>query len=227
MRARNVIRWITPLIAGALLALLAGCAEEARPSAEPPPAPSAQADATPAPPSSPVPSTRPDERTSSAAPVGRSRATPPAPRQVDAPVSVEVPAVDIDADVVAVGAAEDGQMELPEDPNVVGWYRFGPAAGAGAGSVVIGGHVDSRRYGLGQLARLADAEVGDEVVVRTNAGAVHQYTIVDVQRIPKTELPVADVFSRDGAERLLLITCAGDFDGSHYSDNAIVTAEPK
>ena len=227
MRARNAIRWITPLIAGALLALLAGCAEEARPSAEPPPAPSAQADASPAPPTSPVPSTRADERTSSAAPVGRSRATPPAPRQVDAPVSVEVPAVDVDADVVSVGAAEDGQMELPEDPNVVGWYRFGPAAGAGAGSVVIGGHVDSRRYGLGQLARLADAEVGDEVVVRTNAGNVHQYTIVDVQRIPKRELPVADVFSRDGAERLLLITCAGDFDGSHYSDNAIVTAEPK
>jgi hypothetical protein len=29
---------------------------------------------------------------------------------VDAPVSVEMPAVGIDADVLAVGTAEDGQM---------------------------------------------------------------------------------------------------------------------
>ncbi|HEX5994466.1 MAG TPA: class F sortase, partial [Jiangellales bacterium] len=70
-------------------------------------------------------------------------------------------------------------------------------------------------------------EVGDEIEVRTNAGEVYAYTVVDVQVVPKAELPVAEVFSRDGAERLLLITCAGDFDGSHYTDNAIVTAEPK
>jgi len=226
MRARKLTRWITPLVTGALLALLAGCAEEVRPTAEPPPAPSSQADATPAVPTSPVPSTGPDERTGSAAPVGRSRATPPAPRQVDAPVSVEMPAVGIDADVLAVGTAEDGQMELPEDPNVVGWYRFGPTAGAGAGSIVLAAHVDSRRYGIGQLARLTEAEIGDEIEVRTS-GDVHTYVVTDVQVIPKAELPTAEVFSRDSDERLLLITCAGDFDGAHYLDNAIVTARPK
>ena len=225
MRARKLTRWIMPLVAGALLALLAGCAEEVRPTAEPPPAPSSQADATPAVPS-PVASTGPDERTGSAAPVGRSRATPPAPRQVDAPVSVEMPAVGIDADVLAVGTAEDGQMELPEDPNVVGWYRYGPTAGAGAGSIVLAAHVDSRRYGIGQLARLTEAAIGDEIEVRTS-GDVHTYIVTDVQVIPKAELPTAEVFSRDGAERLLLITCAGDFDGAHYLDNAIVTARPK
>jgi LPXTG-site transpeptidase (sortase) family protein len=145
---------------------------------------------------------------------------------VDAPVSVEMPAVGIDADVLAVGTAEDGQMELPEDPNVVGWYRFGPTAGAGAGSIVLAAHVDSRRYGIGQLARLTEAEIGDEIEVRTS-GDVHTYVVTDVQVIPKAELPTAEVFSRDGAERLLLITCAGDFDGAHYLDNAIVTARPK
>ena len=142
-------------------------------------------------------------------------------------MSVEVPAVDIDADVVSVGAADDGQMELPEDPNVVGWYRFGPTAGAGAGSIVLAAHVDSRRYGIGQLARLTEAEIGDEIEVRTSAGDIHTYAVVDVQVIPKAELPTAELFSRDGAERLLLVTCAGDFDGTHYLDNAIVTAEPK
>lgn len=141
-------------------------------------------------------------------------------------MSVEMPAVGIDADVLAVGTAEDGQMELPEDPNVVGWYRFGPTAGAGAGSIVLAAHVDSRRYGIGQLARLTEAEIGDEIEVRTS-GDVHTYVVTDVQVIPKAELPTTEVFSRDGDERLLLITCAGDFDGAHYLDNAIVTARPK
>ncbi len=142
-------------------------------------------------------------------------------------MSIELPGVDIEADVVAVGAADDGQMELPDNPNVVGWYRFGPTAGEGAGSVVLGGHVDSRRFGLGPLARLVDVEAGDEVVIRSSAGDVHRYAVVDVQVVPKAELSTADVFSRDGTERLVLITCTGDFDGAHYRDNAIVTAEPK
>lgn len=147
---------------------------------------------------------------------------------MDAPVSVELPSVDISAEVLPVGAAEDGQMELPDDPNVVGWYRFGPTAGDGAGSVVLAGHVDSRRYGLGQLVRLQNTEVGDDVVVRTETGEVREYAVVDVEYVPRAELPIAEVFRRDGTEQLLLITCAGDFDRDRgYQDNVIVTAEPK
>jgi hypothetical protein len=50
---------------------------------------------------------------------------------------------------------------------------------------------------------------------------------VDVRSLPKAELPLADVFSREGHERLLLITCGGDFDRQQgYADNIVVTAVP-
>jgi LPXTG-site transpeptidase (sortase) family protein len=143
------------------------------------------------------------------------------------PVSVEVSAVNISAEVVPVGIADDGQMELPPHPDVIGWYRFGPTAGNGAGSVVLAGHVDSRKYGLGQFARIHESEVGDEVLVRTESGRDLRYTVVDVRSLPKAELPLADVFSREGHERLLLITCGGDFDRQQgYADNIVVTAVP-
>lgn len=231
MQFGSVIRRIALiLITGALLAALTGCAGEARLSAAPSSAGSdvARADAraatmTPAP--SPEPAASP---TPTSPPVGRSLATVPPPRQLDAPVSVELPSADIAAEVVPVGVDGDGQMELPDDPDVVGWYRYGPTAGDGQGSVVIAGHVDSRKYGLGQLARLQNSEVGDEIAVTTDAGEVRTYTVVDVRYVAKPDLPIAEVFSREGDERLLLITCAGDFERSRgYHDNIIVTAEPK
>lgn len=223
MRVRRNVRKTGQMLATAmLLALLAGCAGEARPDVEPSPAPSAQVEAAPEPSATPT-----EQSTSRAAPIGRSVATPPTPGEVDPPVSVELPGVDITADVVAVDTADDGQMELPDDPKVVGWYRFGPAAGEGSGSVVLAGHVDSRRYGIGPLARLVNVDIGDEVVVRTEAGDLHEYAVVEVRVVPKAELPIADIFSRDGAERLVLITCTGEFDGARYKDNAVVIAEPK
>ena len=142
-------------------------------------------------------------------------------------MSVEILAVDISADVVPVGIAEDGQMELPPHPDVIGWYRFGPTVGHGAGSVVLAGHVDSRTHGLGQFVRLRESREGDEVLVRTESGQNLKYTVVDVRSLPKAELPLAEVFSREGEERLLLITCGGEFDPQRgYADNIIVTAVP-
>ncbi|MFW6090301.1 MAG: sortase domain-bontaining protein [Actinomycetota bacterium] len=214
MRTSSVIARIgLVLVAGALLAALTGCVGEGdRPGAGPSPTAS-----------SPDPTS-----TGAATPVGRSPATPPPPRQADAPASVELPGADITAGVVAVGAAPDGQMDLPADPNVVGWYRHGPAAGDGAGSVVLAGHVDSLRYGVGPLARLPGAEVGDAVLVRTTAGEPYRYRVTAVRHVPRAELPAAEVFSRAGDERLRIITCAGEFvPGQGYENNVIVTAEPE
>jgi hypothetical protein len=44
----------------------------------------------------------------------------------------------------------------------------------------------------------------------------------------KEQLPLADVFDRSGAPRLVLITCGGQFDytASSYSDNIVVVATP-
>jgi hypothetical protein len=44
----------------------------------------------------------------------------------------------------------------------------------------------------------------------------------------KTEIPLERYFARDGAVRLTLITCGGEFDAQagSYRDNVVVTAVP-
>nr|WP_281352491.1 class F sortase [Phytoactinopolyspora alkaliphila] len=142
------------------------------------------------------------------------------------PERVTLAAAGIDAEVVPVGVEPDGQMELPENPDVLGWYMYGAAAGDEQGSVVLAGHVDSAGYGLGQLARLGEAAPGDEVVIETTDDRNVRYIVDRVESFAKSELPTAEIFHRGGEERLVMITCGGDFDerAGSYSENTVVTA---
>jgi LPXTG-site transpeptidase (sortase) family protein len=126
-----------------------------------------------------------------------------------------------------VGVEPDGQMTIPADVDRVGWYRFGPTPGDD-GSAVIAGHVDDREQGLGAMAPLREAAVGDEVVVTDAAGAAVRWRVVSREVIEKQELPLARLFARDGPPRLTLITCGGPFlaEFGSYRDNVVVVAEP-
>ena len=53
-----------------------------------------------------------------------------------------------------VGVQDDGDMQIPEDANRAGWYRFGPAPADAQGATVLAAHVDSRLTGVGQFSRL-------------------------------------------------------------------------
>jgi hypothetical protein len=149
-----------------------------------------------------------------------------APRQARA-VRVEVASAGLDSALRPVGVAADGQMALPPDPRVLGWYRFGPAPGDGTGSVVIAGHLDSKRFGLGPPVGLRDVDPGDVVRVTHSNGRRASYTVVDVRRYDRRALP-AELFSRTGPERLRIVTCGGEYlpDQGGYQQNLVVTAVP-
>jgi hypothetical protein len=154
-------------------------------------------------------------------------AAPATAAQLPAPVHLAVPARGVDAVVEAVGVQPDGQMALPDDVDRVGWYRFGPAPGAD-GSAVIAGHVDDREQGLGALAPLREAEVGDEVVVTDSAGTGTRWRVLSRELIQKQVLPLDRLFAREGPPRLTLITCGGPFlaEFGSYRDNVVVVTEP-
>ncbi|RBY87525.1 class F sortase [Blastococcus sp. TF02A-26] len=160
-------------------------------------------------------------------PVVTRDAAPAPPAAAPVPVRLSLPSLGVDAPVDAVGVAEDGQMALPEDVSRVGWYRFGPPPGE-VGSAVVAGHVDDAEQGLGALAALREAEPGDEVLVTDSAGAVTRWRVVGRELITKQELPLAELFARDGAPRLVLVTCGGPFlpEYRSYRDNVVVVAEP-
>jgi hypothetical protein len=143
------------------------------------------------------------------------------------PLEVAIPSVELRARVRPVGVTRDGQMELPADPAVLGWYRFGPAPGAPTGgSVVLAGHLDSREYGLGPLVLLREVDLGSAITVATRGGERLDYTVVRVQRFDRQQLP-PELFGRTGRELLRVITCGGAYDPeTGYEQNLVVTAAP-
>lgn len=145
------------------------------------------------------------------------------------PVSLDVDAIGITgAPVDAVGVETDGAMEIPVDVSRVGWYEYGPAPGADAGSAVLTAHIDSRTQGRGVFYDLDALDAGDTVDVGMSDGSSATFAVDEIRQVPKVDLPTGDIFRRDGDARLALITCGGAFDETsrHYLDNLVVFATP-
>lgn len=158
----------------------------------------------------------------------RSRALVSSPGDdASVPVRLRVDDVALDAPLDSTGVRDDGLMEIPDDGDRAGWYRYGPAPGSGEGSVVLAGHVDTKE-GLGVMAALRDVELGALVRVDMSDGTTATYEIVGRKTIAKDALPTAEIFERDGPERLTMITCGGPWrpEASSYRDNVVVVATP-
>ncbi|MEU2165971.1 sortase [Streptomyces sp. NPDC019208] len=149
-----------------------------------------------------------------------------APGALAPPSELSIPRLELRAPVEAVGVAGDGQMQVPEDPDRVGWYRFSPVPGAGEGSSVIVGHVDAEGRGVGVLVGLNEVRKGDTVEVRRKDGGTVAYRITARRTVSKTALADSGAFRRDGRPVLTLITCAGPYlpDDGGYQNNLVVTA---
>ena len=155
-------------------------------------------------------------------------AAPRTPVERVAPERLVARSVGLDLPVEPTGVAGNGQMALPDRPTQLGWYRFGAAPRDRQGAVVLGGHVDSARYGAGPLTRAAGLERGDRIDLRGTDGRTTSYEVSDVQRISKADFSPADVFARSGSPVLRLITCGGPYDPDDgYRDNLVVTALPR
>jgi len=139
------------------------------------------------------------------------------------PSTVEIPAIDVRADLVGLGLNDDGSMEVP-DFGLAGWYIGGPPPGA-KGPAVIAAHYDSTD-GPDVFYRLAELEIGDEIRVHRTDGGTATFVVEEVEQRPKDELPGDRIWAAADRPRLTLITCGGTFDRSigHYTDNVIVYA---
>ncbi len=128
--------------------------------------------------------------------------------------------------------AADGSLVVPADPGQLGWWTGGARPGDPFGSVVLAGHIDSQAYGIGALAELVHARLGQPITVR--AGASAQTSLLTYRITARLEVPKAglasgtDAFRQDVPGRLVLITCGGPYDAARHSyrDNLIVVASP-
>ncbi len=153
-------------------------------------------------------------------------AAPPAQAPAPpAPISLTVAGTSINMTVVPVGVSPDKAMEIPEAFDQAGWYRFGPAPGAGAGTAVIAGHIDttSDRAPFSQLKALA---AGTVIQVGRQSLTALNYRVVSVELMAKDSFNGDALFRRDGPHELKVVTCGGRWldERMDYSDNVIVTA---
>jgi hypothetical protein len=151
------------------------------------------------------------------------RATPVRWQEPD-PVRLELPAIGVGTDLVALGLAADGTMEVPENFGVAGWFTGGPRPGED-GPAVIAGHVDSRA-GPAVFYELRDLQPGNAVVVTRVDGSVVTFTVSRVETYEKATFPTAAVFGATTGSELRLVTCGGQFDWGRrsYRSNIVVYA---
>ena len=129
------------------------------------------------------------------------------------------------SDVVRpVGLEDNGEMEIP---NVyeVGWYFHGAVPGR-PGATVLVAHVwwNGTR---GPFHRLGALDLGAQIEVRVDDGAIHVYEVVERTMYDKDSLP-SHLWRNSGPETLVLITCGGEFDSEtrRYEQNIVVYALP-
>jgi hypothetical protein len=144
------------------------------------------------------------------------------------PRKLVVPRLGLEMPIKAVTIDPDGAMVLLPRPTEIGWYAYGPRPGAPSGSAVLGGHVDSRQYGVGPLVALERLRRDDDILITTDAGK-ERFRVITVELISKQGLDVSHVFDRDGAPQLRIITCGGTYRRSQggYQANVVVTALPR
>ena len=152
----------------------------------------------------------------------------PRPDRTPRPVELRIPAIDVRVAVDVVGLDAAGQVAVPVDVARSGWYRFSAKPGSGEGSTVIVGHVDGVDQGAGAFYDLRSLNPGDTVTLTRADDRQVTYEVVARERFDKDRVPLRELFSRSGPERLTLITCGGPFDPAslEYTDNIVVTAVP-
>ena len=178
---------------------------------------------------------RHDDRTTAAGTSASTRVpVPDTPRYVPQapilglaePARVVIPAIGVSSDLVRLGLAADGSLEVPTDFARAGWYTAGPRPGE-SGPAVIAGHVDSVS-GPAVFFRLRDLEPGDDIRVDRVDGTSARFVVERLERFEKQAFPTATVFGPTESPELRLVTCGGDFDFEHrtYLENLVVFARP-
>ncbi len=126
----------------------------------------------------------------------------------DIPARLQIPSLNIDANVQRVGIAKSGSMAVPSNFTDVAWYRLGTVPGF-VGSAVIDGHVDNGLSLAGVFKHLSDIQVGDEIDVITASSSIKKFVVSEVAVYPYKEVPLERLFNASDQARLNLITCEG------------------
>lgn len=146
------------------------------------------------------------------------------------PHRVEIPKLNAEAPIVPVATNAQGELDVPLNPKVVGWWKPGARPGAKQGTAILAGHINYSGV-TGTLAQIGTLDPGDTVLVfgkHKGRKTELRFQITGVRTYHKTNLPYRQIFNQNVPGRLALVTCGGPFDAStgNYLDNIVAFAVP-
>jgi sortase (surface protein transpeptidase) len=160
------------------------------------------------------------------APTGSIAAPPQSaqPAPVASPVSLTIPLIGVKTQLITLGLAAGGTLQVPSSWSVAGWYTGSPRPGA-VGSAIIVGHIDSLS-GPAVFYRLPELRRGNDVYVKRADGTTAEFRVTSVQTYLKDQFPTQTVYGPTPDPELRLITCGGAWNPAtrHYLSNIVVYA---
>ena len=138
------------------------------------------------------------------------------PRPFDGAVlALRLPSLDVEAGIEDIGLLEGtNQLDVPHDPNNVGWYDIYDKPGFGK-NAVFSAHVDYWPNIRGPFYELTEMEHGDEIVVVMEDGREYVYEVFFRERYNVNTIPMGDLIwppdRPEDEEWITLITCGGEF----------------
>lgn len=130
------------------------------------------------------------------------------------PVRLNIPVINVSANIQSLGTNLLGEMEVPVDITEVGLYKFGAIPGQ-TGSAVISGHYNGKNNQEGVFINLDKLKVGDKLTLEDKTGKAITFV---VSKIELYDSGFADnVFNQTDGSHLNLVTCDGLWDESKKS----------
>ena len=161
-----------------------------------------------------------------AVPFAPNPASVAAPLPASSPMTIEIPAVKVNAPVSNLDLNKDGTIQVPplSDHNLAGWYDRSVMPGARGTSVILG-HVDDYA-GPSVFYNVKNLRKGDAIYVNRADGVTAEFAVDGVQKAAKTNFPTSDVYGNVPYPALRLVTCGGPFNAKtgEYLDSIVVYA---
>lgn len=124
------------------------------------------------------------------------------------PVKIELPSLDISAQIQPVGLDNEGRVDTIPDALEIGWYKYGATPGA-QGNAILVGHRDWQGQ-LGSFRNIERLNPADTAKIEFEDGSSKSFKVTSNNTYPLDQVP-ANVMQLKGESRITLITCAGKF----------------
>jgi LPXTG-site transpeptidase (sortase) family protein len=138
------------------------------------------------------------------------------------PVRIIASSIGLNARVNGIGTTSDGLIAVPKSYTSVGWYNKASRPGEEGPSVLVGHYTGGNGGVFDKLSSLND---GDLITVKNGRSQVFTYKITKKAEYQRDQVPMTEIFKKNGASRLEIITCAGKWQSNAYDNRFVVTAE--